>query len=698
MAARAACADLPAYFTTPPLTRVRARACAYIFHLAPTQTVITDDYVGFFSSSSASCVPMLDDFSARAPAGTEPSTGANGIIARNSVRLELSMSAADALAHADAVAHLQARLAQGGSLAFGVDLMATHPHFGPDTDCAIQVPYEAPYYTVEDFVMDATSPSGDLSWTVDLAPTGALSLFRMHSANISIVPDAAAELERRAAAREPLGEDVRTDAGRRLAVSIDKSLGSFNLNYDPSTKAAAKMDIELISGAKGALTCNNCYAYYSGNIKVNMLACLDYYFTCTTAPCDVARDTTNIDGTKSLTTLPAGNDCEVLKTIGSATSSSVVSGYGGPSKNIFNMGFKASGQVTGAAGFGFSIKSSGISAGANPNGDIFPSTKLDTITVTVAGIPVSVTPTVGLAAKGTVSGEIKGSLEFGASASLAVDLGAEVSAPSVWDAAGKMILPTVTAFKKIDFTYGVIPFKMTTVTAAANVNLNVVPEVLLAVYNAIPIQIDPSMNVKVNLAMGARRRLKSANEPEYSAGRALAASCAKDTVSFSASTGGSLGIVVQPVQANDLVGGLNTAILKGAIPSTILSPITGTIMAKTDVVPAGTSIQAETSLVAAQCSAVGGSAVPAIAAPASSSSGGGGGGSSSSSSSTCDSGCVAGAVIGTLLGVALVAAGVLFAPKYGYYAKKAAAAPKGADLVVRVPAGPTVVSANPVAS
>ena len=161
---------------------------------------------------------MLDDFSAPAPAGTEPSTDDNGIISRNSVRLELTMSSADALAHADAVEHLQARLAQGGWLAFGVELMATHPHFGPETDCAIQVPFEAPYYTVVDFLRG--SSGGDLSWTVDLAPTGALSLFRMHSANISIVPDAAAELARREAAGEHLGEDVRTDSGRRLVLAV----------------------------------------------------------------------------------------------------------------------------------------------------------------------------------------------------------------------------------------------------------------------------------------------------------------------------------------------------------------------------------------------------------------------------------------------------------------------------------------------
>jgi hypothetical protein len=633
---------------------------------------------------------MLDDFSAPAPAGTEPSTDDNGIISRNSVRLELTMSAADALAHADAVEHLQARLAQGGWLAIGVELMATHPHFGPETDCAIQVPFEAPYYTVKDFARG--SSGGDLTWTVDLSPTGALSLFRMHSANISIAPDAAAELARREAAGEHLGEDVRTDSGRRLALNLDQSLGSFNLNYDPATKKAETMDIELLPSMSGALTCNNCYAYYSGNIRASMLACLDYFFLCSASACDVARDTVTVTG-MPMTTLPAGNDCAVLGTIGSKTT-----GLGtDPSSMTFNMGFKASAQVTGAAGFGFSIKSSGISASASPSRDVFPKTTLNTITITVGTVPITVVPSVGLAATGTVSGKITGSLEFGASASLEVSLGAEINAPSVWDKSGSFEVPQVSAFKKVDFAYNQIPFKMTTVTAAANVDLKVVPQVILAVYNAIPIQIDPSMNIKVNMAMGSRRRLKSAHEPEYSAaGRALAAAtCAATAVSFSASTGGTLGIAVQTINANALVGGLNSAMLQGVISSTILNGIMGTVMSKTDVVSPGTIIRADTEIVPPQCSGPGGSAVPALAALP----GGSKGPSSSDSSSSCGAGCVAGALIGSLVGVALISAGVLFAPKIGYFAAQSPAAVKAADLIVRAPPeAPAVVVAKPAAS
>jgi hypothetical protein len=258
-----------------------------------------------------------------------------------------------------------------------------------------------------------------------------------------------------------------------------------------------------------------------------------------------------------------------------------------------------------------------------------------------------------------------------------------------------MKLPTLKPLNSVKFAYNTIPFKMTTVTAAANVVLSVVPEVTLALYNAIPVQIDPSMNVKVNLAMGSRRRLKSAHEPGYSvAGRALAAAtCPANTVSFSASTGGTLGIAVQPVGANALVGALNTAILHGGIPSTILSPISGTVISRTDVLT-GAVIQADTEIVAPQCSAVGGSAVPALAALP-----GGGSGDSSSSSSSCGSGCVAGAVIGSLVGVALISAGVLFAPKVGYFATKSPAAVKAADLVVRTPPeAPAVVVAKPAAS
>jgi hypothetical protein len=648
------------------------------------ESVVTDDYGGFFKSASARCTPMLNDFSQAAPEGTKPSTDENGIVSRNNVRLELNMSAAHARKHADAVAHLQARLEQGGALAFGVDLLATHHHFAKGAACAIQVPFTAPYFTIATFSNKAV-PGGAIHWTVDLVPTGALSLFRMHSANISIVPNAAAELERRAAAGEPLGEDVRTDAGRRLAVTLDRSLGSFNLNYDETTKKAQTENIDIIPGAPGALTCNNCYAYYSGNIKVSLLACLDYYYSCSSSACDVARDTTSTTGVP-MTTLPSGNDCAALGTIGAKTTA-----YGStPSSNTFNMGFKASGQVTGAAGFSFHLTSKGIAAQTSLASSIMASKTLPIITVSVSGIPVTVIPTVSLATTGQASGAITGAMEFGASADLTVALGAEVDMPSVWDAAGAFTTPKTTAFKTIDFRYGTIPFTLTKVTAAADVVLNVVPEVILAVYNAIPIQIDPAMGMKVNLAMGSGRRLRSVHVPEYSAAatRSLVA-CSANTVAFSASTGGTLGIKVKTITANNLANGLNTAILAGVIPSSILSPVTGTVLAPTDVVPAGTVVKTDTTLVAAACSAVGGSATPSVigATPPA-------GGDSSTSSSSCGTGCIIGVVVGSILGVALIGAGAAFfmgkldsiLPASMLRVKPAADAKAAPELKVRVPA------------
>ena len=223
------------------------------------ETVISDDYQAFFHASRVTCTPMIDDFSAPAPDGTVP-IYIDGVLKLNNVQLVVDMRPAQAALHQDAISHIQARFAAGdAALAFGVELLSSHPHFAKDTACAVQVPFSAPYFKINSFVPAATTDSS-LHWTLDLSPVSALSLFHFHSANFSFSADAEAEVQRRIKHKLHVGQDMRTTTGRRAALTMNKALAGMNMNYDAANKKAANGVIELIPSAAGALTCTNCYA------------------------------------------------------------------------------------------------------------------------------------------------------------------------------------------------------------------------------------------------------------------------------------------------------------------------------------------------------------------------------------------------------------------------------------------------------
>ena len=354
-----------------------------------------------------------------------------------------------------------------------------------------------------------------------------------------------------------------------------------------------------------------------------------------------------------MTTLPATNDCATLGTIGSATTS-FGAGASTPSSNSFNFGFSASAEVVGAAGFSFVVTSNGIS-GATAIGPtpIVSDTTLTAITFSVSGVPVSVTPTIGLVVNGQASGAITGSMAFGASAALSVDIGGGVKIPSIWDATGTLIVPTASNFqtyKDMSFVYGTVPFTLTSVTAAASLNLDIAPKVKLAIYNAIPITATPVIAIAASLKMGGSRILQE-NVSEYSLRRL--ATCPATAVSFSATTGGTLGVSVGTVTTQALVNGINTAVLNSAIPSGALALLgSGTAVPAQSIVAAGTVVQAPTTLAVDQCTAAGGSGSATSSPPTNAATSSGGG--PTSSSGSCSTDCIIGAAIGSLVGVALI--------------------------------------------
>jgi hypothetical protein len=223
------------------------------------ETVVSDDYQAFFRASRVICTPVLDDLSAPAPDGTAP-VYVDGVLKLNNVRIVVDMTPALTALNQDAVNHIHARFAAGdAALAFGVELLSSHPHFAKDSTCAIQVPFSAPYFKVSSFT-PAPTTDGSLHWTLDLLPVSALSLFHFHSANFSFSADAEAEVQRRIKHKLNVGQDVRTASGRRAALSMNMDLAGMSMNYDATNKKATNGVIELIPSAAGALTCTNCYA------------------------------------------------------------------------------------------------------------------------------------------------------------------------------------------------------------------------------------------------------------------------------------------------------------------------------------------------------------------------------------------------------------------------------------------------------
>jgi hypothetical protein len=233
---------------------------------------------------------------------------------------------------------------------------------------------------------------------------------------------------------------------------------------------------------------------------------------------------------------------------------------------------------------------------------------------------------------------------------------------------------------------------MTKIKAAADMHMHLTPKMILSIYNAIPVQINPELKTMIKLATSSRRILEvSANEPIYSLRRLQ--TCPSGATSYGASASATLNVGVSAAAANKVVNGIFNSFTTSPLPSgssTLINALT------TEVVPATTFLKDEPivpafDIVSPGCTSATGDAAPAPLAPPSPP-----GGSDSSTSSGLSGGAIAGIVIGVLF-IVTASAGI------GYYvlvvkAAEATAAATTKAAVVVVDNSVTVRSVDPTAT
>jgi hypothetical protein len=613
-----------------------------------------------------------------------------GVFVRNNVIITISVDHAHALNHVSDIEHFESRLLFNAGFVFGLDFLATHKDFDrSSTDCLEQVPYSSPYFTIKSVstIRNRNGPSDyGVSWKLNLEPTTPFTIFKQFVMNLQHDPVTEREVNRRKAANEDVGVDVRT--GRRLALTLSQNLADWNMNYDATTKKAKQSKFEFISASPGAATCTECYAYATGKLVANVKLCIDIFVSATA---NYRYDTTTkvADFTKSGVALTALPDCVALGTIGSATSSVFGStGYSSPSSNNAMFGLEAEAYVEGGIGANFQFSSQGISAATTTvtDADILKDTLLSPIVIYIQGFPLSITPTIGLFVKKfAADGKVTGSLEFGAGFDATAKLGGKISFPSFFKATPQLVgvtgidpaainTPTWTSYKDFTMKTSVLPFKMTKFSASVNVNMWLLPKIILSIYGALPINILPVIKSDVTLKTSARRLEKKGDEEgstsptssyETSSLRRLQ-TCATGATSYGVNGGVELTLGVDAAQAGALINGVFKAFTPNPLDAitgatTLIGGVTSVVVPKTDILP-GTAVVPQFALITPGCTDATGAVVigpsatpspsPSKGAVIGAAGGGGGGGSSDGSKSAAgalDGGAIAGIVIGSLV-------------------------------------------------
>lgn len=647
--------------------------------IVSSTSVNLDDYLNLVLGSSFTCVPFDSAFTAAT--SSKPFWTEDGVLDRNNVIVTMTVSNDHTLEHISDVTHLDSRLNVNSGLVFGLDFLAAHTDFTAGSQCADQVPFTSPYFTIQDIVKSNSANGNGVTYSLKLAPTTPFTIFKQLIFNMQHDPNVTREVTRRLHANEPLGSDVRND--RRLAITLDKTLVDFNMNYDATKEKAVVSVIELFGASMaGAATCTECYAYATGKLVANIKFCIDIFVS---GYSNYAYDTNDYTGTKKISALP---DCIAMKTIGSSTSSVPMSEASTtPSNKNIMLGLEAEAYIEGSIGMNFEFSSSGISVAKEmANVNIITDKVLPAVSILVAGFPVSITPTIGLFASSVgAKGKVDGSIKFGAGGSASAKLGGKISFPNFRDPkVDKWNIPTWEAYKTFSMKSRVVPFTMTKIKASANMFMHLQPKMILSIYDAIPVQINPVLKTDIKLTTTSRRRVLevSSNEPAYSLRRLQ--TCATGATSYGASASATLSVGVPDVAASAVINGIFGSFSTSPFPSASSNLITPAINGLTTVVvPSTTFLKDEPivksfDIVSPGCSTAAGDAAPAALVPPSAA--GGGTGSGSSSGGELSGGAVAGIVIAVLFIVG-ASAGI------GYYilvvkAAEASASAAGAKTVV----------------
>jgi hypothetical protein len=534
--------------------------------------------------------------------------------------------------------------------------------------------------------VEARSDATIGSLTLTLTPATPMDLFLSMDTTIDFDPNVQRAHSRRLSAGLHLGADVRSDdAARRLWSATLSSSQGVNWNGQTGANAAANTaTIDMLpSVGAGVLACKNCYAYYSVSFTVSFKFCVSYY-----VGGRYARDTTNNPGfglSASLYSPQLFPDCVAL---GTQQANANVVDY---SSVNFNFGLSASAAFTGQAGINIQVTSIGFSGKKEvPQFHLF---NLGNLAAMSFGsiMPISIVPMLGLDAAANITASLP-PFSMGASASVQVGLGGNISLPSMWTGTTANYvthLPTIDTFHSLASTFSSQPFTIDQAAAASGTawggkaTVSLIPWYTLNLFSVLPITASPVYTVGASLwtqgALPPSRLLREGG------GRQLSGCVA---ASATANTG--LSIDLGATTVGDIMPGISSAVML-VFPSSLLN---------FDVTSAATlysvpSIGGPFSIATPPCPSASPtpsptpSPSPSVSPPAGLAAAAGSS-SSSSSSESFPLGAIIGGAVGAGVVIALLASGVTYFC-VSQSAAKLTAAPKDGGAATTSAANPALV-------
>lgn len=451
----------------------------------------------------------------------------------------------------EAFAHLASRFVTAAAFVYGVETLLSHPDLGTTSSCVVHAGSDSPYFGIVGATADADG------FVLTLTPTSPARVFSYMSMKLVYNPNITGEVIKRRAAGLDVGDERRLGTGKTLTTK----LADFSLNWDKVNKKATTEKLALIGTS--SLYCNNCYFYLDASITVNVKVCairptllpLSYYYYDADAATGNSASSTGICGAGAAgcyateAAARASTDCGDLKTVA----------------GFFNLGMSVEGYFDGAAGFNFEIKSDGIASkvgwptscqsdSATCAPEAFPAPlnapfAINTITISAAGVPVTIDPVIQLKGAGIVDGNMPNlKLSFGASAAVKAKLGAKVSFTDI----PSSYVPALNTVPYKDFTatYSTLPFILSGFAdTALSTDVTISPIITLTVWKLVPIISKPTYTFNYNLAAKTTARRLGNNG---SAARELV-TCAAGTAKSSAGLKGALGVELGSVRTFGVV-------------------------------------------------------------------------------------------------------------------------------------------------
>ena len=497
--------------------------------ITPPSTVLSDDYLDLLLGAAFACAPVPVPHAAESAAPVH--------------RLTVTFPGGTP-ADEEGFAHLVSRIGSATAFVYGVETLLRHPALEAAGDCVAHAGAANPFFSIVDAAADAGG------FVLTLTPTLPARVFNYMAASLVFNPNVTAEVARRRAEGREVGLE------RHLGVSYTKPLASFAVNWDASSQAAATPKLGIVDTT--SLYCNNCYFYLNAALTVNVLVCA--IRGPSTAP--KFYDNNNGAGVADR----ASTDCKTTS-----------GGLNTPVPSLtFDLGMSVEAYFQGDAGFSFEIKSDGIAAANGwpsscTSGDSsscvrqnfpIPAKALETILVSVAGVPVTVDTSITLKGAGWVNAAMSTfRLSFGASAKVSAKLGGKVSFSTL----GSTFIPTLTptVYKDFSAQYSQLPFSLSGFTAAAvATDATIFPIVTLTVWKVVPFEVTPQIQLKYSLAAQTARRLGTG-----AAGARELETCASGSSTSSATVVGALGVKILQVRTFGVVQAATTLDLSAIGPA-----------------------------------------------------------------------------------------------------------------------------------